>query len=90
MKKLTVRQHAGIQNGCNLAAVIMALISFLSEPKPHFTLWLAIGFVIVGVIWRIIFIKCPHCGDGLTASRRIPKICPNCGKSLDEHPVEEA
>lgn len=89
MKKLTVRQHAAIQTVCNGLAIVLALISFVSEPKPHFTLWLAIAAVVAGVIWRAVFIKCPHCGDGLTSSRRVPKTCPNCGKSLDEHPVEE-
>lgn len=90
MKKLTVRQHAGIQTFWNILAVALVLPNFFLEDKPTWTIWLGIGCVIIGVVWRVIFIKCPHCGDGLTGSRIVPKTCPSCGKSLDEHPEKES
>lgn len=90
MKNLTVRQHAGIQTGWNILAVVLALPNFFLENKPVWTIWLAVGCVIAGVVWRVIFIKCPHCGDGLTGSRVIPHSCPSCGKSLHENPTKES
>ena len=90
MKHLTVRQHAAIQTGCNIVGVACALISFFADSYHQPALWLAIGFVVLGVVWRAIFIKCPHCGDGLTGSRSIPHNCPSCGKSLHENPTKES
>lgn len=85
MKKLTFKQHVAIYSGLFIAGVVLALISYVcSKPlQPHFTLWLAIACIFAGVVWRVIFIKCPHCGDGLYGSRVIPKHCPNCGKDLN-------
>lgn len=88
MKKLTVRQHAGIQTAFYIIGVILALVYYAT--KASAAIWLAVVFVIGGVVWRAVFIKCPYCGDGLTGSRSIPRHCPNCGKSLDENPTEES
>ena len=35
-----------------------------------------------GLVFRIILIKCPHCGDGLYQSHADLKTCPKCGKPL--------
>lgn len=89
MKKLTIRQHIRIHTGLLIAAFILALISYIfSQAEPGsmrlpFTMWVALAAIVLSIIWRLIFIRCPHCGDKLLGSRVIPKFCPNCGKELD-------
>ena len=93
MKKLTVTQHAHIQTAFYVLGGILALASCGFRKEDYtipFTLWIALALVVAGVVWRVIFIKCPHCGDGLYGSRIIPKHCPNCGKSLSINPTEES
>lgn len=89
MKKLTIRQHLRIHSGLLIAAFVLALISYIiaqGEPasmRLPVTMWLALACVIVSIVWRMLFIQCPHCGDKLLGSRVIPKFCPNCGKELN-------
>lgn len=90
MKKLTVKQHSNIQLVFLLIGAALALIAQGMEVSAPFyiLLALAVACVIGGIAWRMVFIKCPYCGDKLTGSRVIPKYCPNCGKSLDTNPNE--
>ena len=86
MRNLTVRQHTRIHTGFMIAAVILALISYAySKPlQPHFTLWLAVGCVVISIVYRLIYIKCPHGGDKLLGSRVIPKHCPDTNPNEGE------
>ena len=88
MKKLTVKQHAAIQTVLYLLGIVLVLSYYAYEATV--ALWITPVCIVAGIVWRFLFIKCPHCGDKLTGSRRIPQCCPNCGKSLDENPVEES
>lgn len=89
MKNMTIRQHLRIHTGLLIAAFVLALISYiLTQAEPAsmrlpFTMWLALLCVIVSIVWRMLFIQCPHCGDKLLGSRIIPKFCPACGKELN-------
>lgn len=92
MKKLAVTQHAKIASAFTLGGTGFALIGALlpRDDGIHWTIWLALGLMAIGIVYRCIFVKCPHCGDGLFGSRIFPKHCPNCGKNLLENPVEES
>ena len=54
------------------------------SPPGHLHTIVIIGIIILttGLIFRILFIKCPHCGDGLYQSHSDLKNCPNCKKPL--------
>lgn len=84
MKKLTVKQHARIHIGLYIVAGVLAVLSYLREVKgsPRPLLWVAVAAAVLSVVWRIVFIKCPSCGDSLSATRSIPAQCPNCGHDL--------
>lgn len=90
MKKLTVKQLAAIQIAFYVVAAILAIASYLTEMKggPRPLLWLAIAFVVISIVWRIIFVKCPCCGDTLSGSKTIPDTCPSCGFDLTTLPKE--
>lgn len=92
MKKRTLKQHSKTYTLIMAAAVILALVSCaLTEAgKPHFTLWIAIALVVVGLIYASVFLKCPHCGRALSGNRKIPDNCPHCGEPLDALSGEDA
>lgn len=69
---------------CGLGGVVTMVGCYISEPYTlHFAAWLGIILIAAGLIWRILFIKCPHCGNGLYGCRVLPKHCPDCGKELE-------
>ena len=69
---------------CGLGGIVTMLGCYISEPYHlHFVVWLGCAMIAVGLIFRIAFIKCPHCGDGLYQSHAKLDKCPNCGKKLE-------
>ena len=66
------------------AVVTMAGCHISANLQLHPVAWLGILVMATGLVWRILYIKCPHCGDGLYQSRSISRYCPNCGKPLDD------
>ena len=69
---------------CALGAVITMLGCYISKPYTlHFAAWLGLALIAAGLVWRILYIKCPHCGSGLYGCRVLPKHCPDCGKELE-------
>ena len=91
MKKLTVKQLAQIQTVFYILAAVFAVVSYLTEAKgePRPLLWVAGIFVIISFVWRLVFVKCPGCGDALTGSKKIPDICPCCGFDLTANTPKE-
>ena len=81
MKKLTVKQLAGLQKVLYILAAIFAIASYLTESKgaPRPLLWAGFAFIALSMAVRFIFVKCPNCGDPLSGSKTIPDTCPNCG-----------
>lgn len=90
MKKLTVKQQSRIQVVFYILAAVFAIASYLNEVKggPRPLLWVAGIFIVISFVWRIIFVKCPNCGDALAGSKKIPDICPVCGFDLTTIPQE--
>lgn len=90
MKKLTVKQHARIQTVFYLLAAAFAIASYLTEAKgsPRPLLWVAGAFIVASFVWRIVYVKCPNCGDSLSGSKTIPDTCPSCGFDLTTLPKE--
>ncbi|MBQ6840242.1 MAG: hypothetical protein IJO45_06080 [Oscillospiraceae bacterium] len=91
MKKLTVKQLARIQAVFYILAAGFAIASYLTEAKgsPRPLLWAAFVFIVISFTWRLVFVKCPQCGDSLSNSKRIPDTCPNCGFDLTTLPQKE-
>ena len=85
MKKFTLKQHTLVHT-CTLwlALAVIAIGGWISEQGSlHFVAWLGIAILGISLLWRIIFIKCPHCGSGLYNTRELPEYCPDCGKPLE-------
>ena len=40
--------------------------------------------MVLGLLQTLIFYKCPHCKKRFSIGAKRPKVCPHCGKSLEE------
>ena len=69
---------------CGIGAVVTMLGCYLSRPYTlHFVAWLGIAVMAAGLIFRILYIKCPHCGNGLYHQHNRLKRCCKCGRKLE-------
>ncbi len=95
MKKLTPKQHLTVSNILIAIGAVFALIDIVfydiligeNKNQPVLII-LALVFLVLSMVYRHRFVKCPHCGDPLTGSKQLPQLCPRCGKSLDSLPTE--
>lgn len=63
--------------------VIVAVAGYLLGGVPKAVLpWIGFALVALAVVYRIVFVRCPYCGNHLTESKRIPDKCPECHKEL--------
>ena len=50
--------------------------------RLHILAWIGIALIAAAMLWRFLFIKCPHCGSKLYSVRELPEYCPDCGEKL--------
>ena len=84
LKNLPFNTHLNIHYAaCFIGAVIMMLGCYISQPLTlHPIVYAGMVILAAGLVWRILFVKCPHCGNGLYNCRSLPKHCPDCGEKL--------
>ena len=67
-----------------LGFVIIVIGGIFSKPlQPHWLMWVGIVVFFAGPVYRLLKIRCPHCGSKLLSCRVLPKCCPDCGKELN-------
>ena len=84
MENRPFRKHIQIAVVFILSGWAIALLSIWLFQSVSWLCFIGLTLVIAGILWRLHFVKCPHCADKLLGCRVIPKYCPNCGKELDE------
>ena len=86
MKKLTVKQHTQISMGLFGVGFVIALFYniFSRLLSPHWVLWIGVAVFLSSFLYRLIFVRCPHCGDLWAGMSWLPEYCPNCGKKVDQ------
>ena len=62
---------------------IGAMLAVLTRYIDTWCLYVGLGIVAVGVIYRYTMIRCPHCGYKLIEGKEAPAKCPGCGESLE-------
>lgn len=86
MNKLSVRAHLTIANCIMCIGGIVTLVDMFQHGGKA-RLWMVgvgFAFVLIGLGYRTVMVKCPHCDDPLTGTWRMPSECPRCGHSLKD------
>lgn len=74
------RMHAKI----SVALVWLgAILSLMLGDMGRWALWLGLAISIVGLIYRMVMVRCPICGKSVDGFQTLPSRCPNCGEALD-------
>lgn len=70
------------------AAGVVAAFAGLSLGKGqegiHYLIWVAFALMLGSVVYKVLTLKCPHCGGFLSAKYKLPQTCPACGKPIFE------
>lgn len=84
LQELYLETHAKIHTYLLLGGLVVTGIGtkISEQGSLHLLAWIGIVLVALSILWRILFIKCPHCGSGLYGSRAFPEYCPDCGEKL--------
>lgn len=84
-KELSIRQKSKVHSALFLGGAAVIIIGcWLSQPlEPHLLVWVGTALFLGSVIYRLIAIRCPHCGSNMLGCSVLPKCCPDCGKELE-------
>ena len=81
--KNKLKLHLAISLLIMAAGVVLLLISLLDRDLKYLV-WIAAALVLGSVVYKVITMKCPHCGAFLPVKYKLPANCAQCGKSLTE------
>ena len=64
---------------------LLAVIGALTTQEYRVNLCLIIGglIVIVGIVYHLVWVRCPYCGHSLAGYRPLPDQCPKCHNTFD-------
>ena len=63
---------------------IVVVGGIFSEPlQPHWLLWVGVAVFLSSSVYRLLIVRCPHCGSSLLSCHVLPEYCPDCGKELE-------
>ena len=81
----TVHDHVRVHTILFWSGVAIVVVGgILSEPlQPHWLMWVGVAVFLSSFAYRLLKIRCPHCGSKLLGCRVMPKHCPDCGKELE-------
>lgn len=84
LENLCLKTHVKIHTVLLLGGLIVTSIGAkISEfGSLHPVAWIGIVLIAAAMLWRFLFIKCPHCGSKLYSVRELPDYCPDCGEKL--------
>lgn len=83
LRALPLRTHKTISFLSILGCSILGWI--LTQISSHTNFALIICFIGLtgGIIWHIVFVRCPHCGHHFNLRTAISNFCPECGEKLE-------
>ncbi len=72
-----------IEYGLFAAAGISAALPILLLKNCDWLLPVGGILAVLGVLWQIFMVRCPHCGDTIGYPADHPEFCAKCGQKLD-------
>ena len=84
MKKISPKVHVWIANLIMCAGGVITLVDMFNHggQARKWVIGVGILFIIAGFAYRMLTVRCPHCGNALTGKYTLPDTCPHCGFSL--------
>ena len=87
--RYTAKQNNTFANGVMIAGVVLNTIEIINNPTGFnwpMTIT-SIALVVIGGVYQMLFVRCPHCGDKLKGQKnKLPDRCPECNGYLDQLP----
>ena len=64
---------------------LLAVIGALTTQEYRINLCLIIGglIVVAGIVYHLVWVRCPYCGHSLAGYRPLPDQCPKCHNTFD-------
>lgn len=82
LKNLPFTEHYVIHIVSMLLGAVVALISIQFTPELNVGTIIGVILMIVSIVWRFLFVKCPHCHCQFNLRAPLPTFCPNCGERI--------
>ena len=80
---LPLRIHRAISFLSMLGSSVLGWVLTEIFPGIYFVHVICLVGFIGGIVWHIVFVRCPHCGHLFNYRAAIPNFCPECGKKLE-------
>ena len=81
LKQLSIATHWMIHLITTLAGCGIGLIS--SQFGASVIMTISFILMTAGIVWHIVFVKCPYCGKHMNPRAGLPNYCPECGEKLE-------
>ena len=83
IRSLSVHIHKTISFISMLSGAVIGWISCQFSDDVNIVMILSFIAMIGGIIWHIVFVRCPYCGHHFNPRASISNFCPECGKKLE-------
>ncbi len=82
LKNLSLAEHYAIHCATLFFGGIIALIGIQFTPEINVGTIIGVILIITSLVWRFLFVKCPHCHCQFNLRAPLPTFCPNCGERI--------
>ena len=83
LRDLSVHTHKAISVISMIAGAVIGWISCQFSTDVNIVIILCFIAMIGGILWHIVFVRCPHCGHHFNLRASVLTYCPECGKKLE-------
>lgn len=83
LRAMSVHTHQLISFVSMIAGAIVGWISCQVSADVNVVMILSFIAMIGGILWHLIFVRCPYCGHHFNLRAGISNFCPNCGGNLE-------
>ncbi len=83
LRGLPLHTHRAISFLSTLGCSVIGWILTQFSERMNFALVICFIGLTGGIVWHIVFVRCPHCGHHFNPRASISNFCPECGKKLE-------
>lgn len=86
MKERTPERHSIISWIILGIGTLLAIIGAMTTQEYRVNIWLLAGAIVIvaGIVYHLVWVRCPHCGHSLAGYRPLPKACPKCHEMFED------